>query len=276
MDWAKEQRLRAIEIVGYWQGQMNSRDLVNTFGISQNHANLDIKEYKSRHPENFIYNASKRAYLRTDSFKLHLSDGSIDEYIDHVSRMTSQQMHVPIERLAPHHARLKPDVVATILDCVRHQKGLSIQYASMNRPRGTKRTIYPHSIVDTGFRWHVRAYCEDRKEFRDFNLGRILGIPEPVGEAPTYAMVNEDKAWQKMVKIKLRANPNLSDNQRQVIESEFDMKRKSLTVQCKACLIHYMLQMFQIDSECLDSPPITQLLAVDSPESIQPYLFESS
>jgi len=272
MDWAKEQRLRAIEIVGYWQGQMNSRSLVEAFGISQNHANLDIKEYKSRYPKNFIYNASKRTYLRSDSFKLHLSEGSIDEYINHVSRMTSQ-MHTSIERLAPHHTQLKPDVVAPILDCIRLQKGLSIQYASMNRPKGTERTIYPHSIVDTGFRWHVRAYCEDRKEFRDFNLGRILGITEQVGSAPTCAMVNKDKAWQKMVKIKLRANPNIPDNQRLVIESEFDMKRNSLIVQCRGCLVHYMLQRYQIDSKCLDSPPTTQLLAVDSPESIQPYLF---
>lgn len=272
MDWGKEQRLRAIEIIVHWQGRLNTGDLIAAFGISRNHASLDIKEYILNFPENIQYNPSARAYLKTKAFKLHLTEGSVDEYIDHISRMKTQP-HVPIEKLAPHHSRLKAEVVSQLLNGICRQKGLSVLYASMTRPEGAKRTIYPHSIVDTGFKWHVRAYCENRKEFRDFNLGRILGVPEVMERTPKHAMVIKDKLWRKMVPIHLCANPNLSDNQKQVIESEFDMKRGKLTVHSRACLVHYILQRYQIDSECLDTPLATQLLAVESPETITPYLF---
>jgi len=272
MDWAKEQRLRAIEIVGYWQGHMNSRDLVEAFGISQNHANLDIKEYKARYPNNFIYNASKRMYFRSEVFKLHLTEGKVDEYINHVSSMSSQ-VHIPIERLAPHHSQLKPDVISKVLESIRHKKGLSIQYASMNRPEGKHRIIHPHSLVDTGFRWHIRAYCENRKEFRDFNLGRIIGIPKIVGYSPAVASTHVDEMWNRQIKISLIPNPMLSDTQKHVVEEEFDMRDGLLSVQSRACLIHYLLQRYQIDSEKLEAPERTQLLAVASPNEINPFLF---
>jgi len=275
MDWGKEQRLRAIEIIVHWQGRLNTGDLIAAFGISRNHASLDIKEYVFKFPKNIQYNPSARAYLKTKTFKLHLTEGSVDEYIDHISRMKTQP-HVPIEKLAPHHSQLKAEVVSLILAGIASQKGSSVLYASMNRPEGIKRIIYPHSIVDTGFRWHVRAYCENREEFRDFNLGRILAVPGAVGFTPKHALASEDKLWKKIVSIKLRANPNLSKNQRRVIESEFNMKKGKLILRSRACLIHYSLQRYQIDSERLSNPPSTQLLDVENHESIAPYLFGAS
>jgi len=275
MAWQRKQRLRAIEIITFWHGRLNTGDIVAAFGISRIQASKDIKKYISTFPENIYYSLSDRAYLKAKSFKLHLTEGSVDEYIDHVSRMTTQP-NIPIEKLAPHHTRLKANVVSSLLDGIRNKKGLSILYASMSRPEGTERIIYPHSIVDTGFRWHVRAYCENRKDFRDFNIGRLLNSPKVVDQTPKHALASKDNLWQKMVNIKLYANPLLSDRQKLVIESEFDMERGNLVVSTRACLIHYMLQRYQIDSDRIDNPPINQLLAVENPDSISPYLFGAS
>jgi len=275
MAWQRKQRLRAIEIITFWHGRLNTGDIVAAFGISRIQASKDIKKYISTFPENIYYSLSDRAYLKSKSFKIHLTEGSVDEYIDHVSRMTTQP-NIPIEKLAPHHTRLKPSVVSPLLDGIRNKKGLSILYASMNRPEGTERIIHPHSIVDTGFRWHVRAYCEQRRDFRDFNLGRLLKTPDVVAQTPKHALSSRDKLWQKMVTINLCANPNLSDNQKHVIETEFDMEREKLVVSSRACLIHYLLQRYQIDSEHLDNPLLNQLLAVKNPNSITPYLFGAS
>jgi len=272
MDWNREQRLRAIEILIHWQGSMNSSDLSAAFGISRNHAILDIQKYLSLYPENIRYNRTVRAYQKTESFQFHIARGDVDEYIDHVARMRTP-VHISIERLAPHHSQLKVDVVAVLLDCIRNQKGASILYASMNRPEGTKRVIYPHSIIDNGYRWHVRAYCENRKEFRDFNLGRIMGSPKITDNTPSHALTTKDKLWQKIVQIDICANPNLSSNQKKVVEYEFNMEKGHLILHTRACLLHYMLQRYQIDSEHLDNPDSHQLLAIKNSNRVKRYLF---
>ena len=40
------------------------------------------------------------------------------------------------------------------------------------------RLIAPHTLVYTGMRWHVRAYCEKNGQYRDFVLSRLRGEPE--------------------------------------------------------------------------------------------------
>jgi len=273
MDWHRQQRLRAIEIITYWHGRLNTGDIIAAFGISRIQASKDIKEYVSNFPGNIYYSPSDRAYLKAKPFKLHLTIGSVDEYIDHISRMSTRTADTPIERLSPHYRHLKPEVVSLVLQSIRDQKGLSVVYASMNRPEGKRRTVHPHSLVDTGFRWHIRAFCDDRQEFRDFNLGRIIGEPEVLDSTPKYALLNKDKFWSKKVSFSLVPNPALSDNQKKVVEAEFDIKRGGLIVTTRACLVHYLLQRYQIDSDNLENPESTQLLAVMNPDEIKPYLF---
>jgi len=273
MDWHKQQRIRSIEIITYWHGRLNTGDIIAAFGISRIQASKDIKEYISQFPNNITYNLSERAYLKNKSFKLHFTKGAIDEYIDHISRMSSGFSESPIERVSLHYRYLKPEVVAFILNAIRSKKGLSIVYASMNRPEGKERIIYPHSLVDTGFRWHIRAFCDDNGEFRDFNIGRILGVPDLLYEAPKQALLKKDKLWNKKIQFSLVPNPELSDNQKTVVESEFDIKKSGLTVTTRACLVNYLLQRYQIDSDNLEHPESTQLLAVMNPDEIKPYLF---
>lgn len=49
---------------------------------------------------------------------------------------------------------------------------------SFSTPDGETRLIAPHTLIYTGMRWHVRAYCERNRDYRDFVLSRFRGIPE--------------------------------------------------------------------------------------------------
>lgn len=40
------------------------------------------------------------------------------------------------------------------------------------------RLIAPHTLIYTGMRWHVRACCEKNRQYRDFVLSRLRGVPE--------------------------------------------------------------------------------------------------
>ena len=64
-------------------------------------------------------------------------------------------------------------------------------------------------------RWHVRAYCEKNRDFRDFVLSRFRGINDIEGDA---AMRREDDVrWNSMVNIILVPDSRLTDYQKAII-----------------------------------------------------------
>ncbi|MXP72880.1 WYL domain-containing protein [Pseudomonas aeruginosa] len=68
---------------------------------------------------------------------------------------------------------------------VRRETGLRIVYRSMSTPTGSERIVYPHSLIRAPRRWHMRVWCEEKKSFRDFTLGRIA-TTEPLGTPAPY------------------------------------------------------------------------------------------
>ena len=66
---------------------------------------------------------------------------------------------------------VQPTVFA-VLQSITDQDGVAISYASMTNPGVRGRTVFPHPS-SIGRRWHVRAWCARRQDFRDFTLGRI-------------------------------------------------------------------------------------------------------
>lgn len=251
------------------------------FNISRIQATRDIKRYVEMYPGNIYYDGKKRAYIKAEPFHCHITKGTVDEYLlafpdtVDVPLLLSELKESPFEQVAAPLRCLPPSVVAPLLDSIRANKGVSIRYASMTSPEGADRIVFPHSLVDTGFRWHLRAYCGSRGEFRDFNLGRIKGSPVSKKPSPACAAPENDKMWNEIVTFNLKANPALTDSQRSMIEIEFGFKHGSLAVTSRACLIHYMLQRYQVDSRRLEGEqPTSRLLVVENPSVIAPYLFE--
>ncbi len=276
MDWQGRQRQRSIEIILHWQGRLNTADLIAAFGISRIQASKDITTYRTAYPENLHYSLSARSYLRSSTFRLRLIKGTVDEYLDHITRMSIGGTADAITRIQPHCSVLRREIISGVLNAIIGKKhGIAIEYASMTHPEGMQRIIYPHSIVDTGFRWHVRAYCEARQAFRDFNLGRILQPPAKAGAIPAQASIEHDTAWNRIVTFHLIPNPALPEARRQLIAREFDMDDGKLELQSRASLVHYTLQRYQIDPVQIDLPLATQLLAVENPEVVAEFLFAS-
>jgi predicted DNA-binding transcriptional regulator YafY len=51
---------------------------------------------------------------------------------------------------------------------------VEVIYQSLtDRDSQQQRIIEPHSLINTGLRWHLRAYSEDTYDFRDFVLSRF-------------------------------------------------------------------------------------------------------
>src|SRR5690606_32284362 len=151
--------------------------------------------------------------------------------------------------LHPPLRNLDPAVVRAIVQACQDNLRLEVNYVSLANPSKDQRVIVPHTLVHTGSRWHVRAYCEKNKSFRDFVLSRFLGTPEPV--TPSDITSEHDTDWNTMVDIIIRSDPRMKKEQRQVVEREYGMTRGALKVTIRGPLVKYYLDLLQIDDKVI-------------------------
>ena len=64
----------------------------------------------------------------------------------------------------------------TIIECIPEKKALDIRYHTFYSNEIKDRTIEPIGVFFAENYWHTIAYCELRKDYRDFRLDRILDI----------------------------------------------------------------------------------------------------
>ena len=243
-------RMRAIELLAYWEGRLITNRLMSWFGISRQQASSDIKRYNNYYnPRSLVHDPSVKAYVPIEGFQPVLTTAHINEYLNLISGIVSEThaiVAVPEKNLfavqLPDRG-VHPEILREVLRSCRVGTSLYINYASMNNPVWHERIISPHSLVYTGFRWHVRAYCHKNNQFRDFILSRIEGVPslanvETVGS-------EHDIAWNEEISLHLLPNPHLNDAQKILVEKDFGMSDGVLKITVRKALAHYSLQRFQ-------------------------------
>mgnify|MGYP000072932630 CR=1 FL=1 len=262
--WYQHARLRAIETISFWQGKINTRDIMEIFGVSRVIAQSDIHRYMERAAGNLIYQRSEKAYFVTNLFKNKITSGGIEEWVA-LDPTLSEYVEKP-------QFSIKTEITRPLIQAINKGVGISIKYRSMEHPDGSERVLFPHILVYTGFRWHVRAWCSVRNEFRDFNLARISEArPSDLIISPEIAQ-SDDLLWNKKVEILLRANPGLSKEEQLLIEFEFNMVNKKLKVISRAALVMYTLQAYQVDPSNYEEG-YKQRLVLDNRDDITHYLW---
>ena len=274
-------RLRAIELMAYWEGKLITNRLVDSFGISRQQASSDIKRYlQTYNPKGLIHNPGVKGYVPATDFKPVLTAGHINEYIELLSglSLTSSddifETGNNIASIQLPDRSVRPEVAREVIKACRNNTSLHVLYASMSNPTLHERLISPHTLVYTGFRWHARAYCHTRKAFRDFVLSRIDRIPKQSQE--TAPKISDDQDWNETLSIALIPNTNLKPEQKALIEKDFSMPEGRLTLRIRKALAHYTLQRYQAaltsqQAELFNEFPV-QLLPSDRPK-VAPYIF---
>ena len=274
-------RMRSIELLAYWEGRLITNQVMESFGISRQQASNDIRRYNTEYnPNALIHDPAVKGYVPSEGFKPTLTTGHINEYMDMISGLLSQSAPlaiVPNGHLAsvqlPERA-VRPEVVQKIISACKGRKSIQFNYASMNHPEGSERRISPHTLVYTGFRWHARAYCHDNKDYRDFILSRINGIPRLVDEELDSYGPEGDAGWQENIELVFIANPGLSGPQQELVQRDFAMDNGKLKIQTKKSLAHYTIQRYQAAFVAeSDSNPKKVPLVVENGAHIKDLLF---
>lgn len=278
--WDLLQRYRLIEIIALWEGRLTTQHLRRAFGIGRQQASRDINEY-NRHigPDNLVYDKHLRGYKPAPFFKPALTSGVADEYLHLLNRQRDLELRfesLPLkapntEVLYIPPRQLSPGLVQAIVAAARQNQRLEIEYVSMENPDQEVRVIAPHTLVFSGVRWHVRAYCEKNRGFRDFVLSRFRGLPDLIGDSPN--PVEQDQLWHTPATVSLKPDPRLSNAQRAIVEHDYGMIDGELSLKTRGPLIPYIIPLLQIDPCVLQGKASAQQIIVDNLDEIRPWLF---
>jgi len=278
--WDLLLRYRFIETLVLWEGRLTTRHLCDTFGIGRQQASKDINNYlRDVGPGNIQYDKFLKGYKPAPDFVPRVTLGLADEYL-HLMARNNELMNV-FESLALNVANVEvlwqpvrdvtPAVLRPIMQAARQQRRLDVDYVSLNHPDREGRIIVPHTLVYTGLRWHVRAWCEKNTEYRDFVLSRFRGTPEIMDESPHG--VDADSEWNTMVRVRIAPDPRLSREQREVVEMDYGMHNGALEIPTRARLVTYVLQLLRVDPSALAEDPTAQQIVVENRSELAPWLF---
>jgi hypothetical protein len=268
------QRYRFIELITYWEGRINATILAQQFGQSRQQNSADINSYKNLAPDNLIYDSSLKVNIPTDHFLPQFISTQVDEYLHwfHTGQLPSGAPPPLSESLKIPSRKISPQIMRCLVAAIRQQKRIEVDYVSLNNPNREGRVIAPHSFVNTGLRWHLRAWCEKSSEYRDFVLSRFRGEPELLEKSLHSAA--QDAGWNTQVTIILQPDPRLSPAKREVLENDYQMQNGQLHIVTKGCLVNYLLREMQINTKMLDGTPEAQQLVLVNQADIKSWLFE--
>ena len=214
-------------------------------------------------PGNLIYRSSDKAYFATSIFKNQFTSGIIDEWMALDSSLCEYVDKPQFE--------IKPELTRPLIQAIHKGTGVTVMYRSMEHPSGTERSLFPHTLVYSGFRWHVRAWCEKNAAYRDFVLSRFRGIPDIMEESEHG--VDDDTDWNQMVIVRIAPDPRLNLEQREVVETDYGMEGGVLEVSTRARLVTYVLQLLHIEPNALAGDPTAQQIVVENRDELTPWLF---
>ena len=246
---ATRERIAHIDFTLMFKGEAVRADLIERFNIAPAQVTKDFTLYRELAPQNIEYDAQRRLHLRGTQFcslfqydplrtLATLSQGFGDGF--------SGKRNVPFPCEAPHHLNQPAlPIIATLTEAIHKRKAVQITYVSLTSGE-TVREIVPHTLVDNGLRWHVRAYDRLQQAFRDFVLTRVkqcaLLIESTVDETE---QSTNDEQWNSIISLELVPHPNLTH--KEAITLDYAMVDGLKTVQVRAAMAGYLLRLWNVD-----------------------------
>lgn len=265
--WSAVQRLQFIEFRLQWEGHVNRSDLIEAFGISVPQSTLDFREYMERAPNNMDYDKRLRHYFPTPNFMPVFISERAEGYLSQLTALAigGENQSIPglmgatpsFDILPAPERRVDSNTLQLLLKCMREGLSIETHYQSLSSPMPTWRRIAPHSLASDGLRWHVRAYCYTKEDFRDFVLGRIMDLRD---EQASNISATADTEWNEIVKVTIAPNPSLTADQHKIIERDYSMVQGQAEISVRKSLLFYLKRRLGIEDGVEKSPAAQQVV----------------
>lgn len=253
-----QQRLRDLETLLLWEGELDNARLRAVFGVQTVQASRLIAGFVAEHGDAVTRASPHAPVVPTKNFKPRLAGSTPDEYLRLVESAGLAEVAPFIENLRLDLSPAPDELFALVNKACRHGLGLSISYRSMTDPDGSERLVYPHALVRAARRWHMRAWCTKREEFRDFALGRV-GKASLV-ETPTTQKRQSDRDWESRARLVVVPHPGLNAKQVKLLGAEYLAGKAERVVEVRRCLVSYVVQDLRLATDVMrQTPPEYQL-----------------
>ena len=261
--WSQRQRLQYIEFCAFYLGSVTRRRLAEYFTLSDAAATKDLQFYQRLFPNNLRYDHRLRCFLPTDSFSACVADLSPAmalQQIEHQTLVESPPEAILTEERKPGNWAIATttlslplrlpaaDHLAQLTRAIYTKSKAEVCYHSLSdSDSNTTRIIEPHTLVNTGNRWHVRAYNEYSFDFRDFVLGRFTTITCLYQQANSQAQHDED--WTEQTQLHFAPHPRLSAQQKAALLLNYQCSDNGeIEIITRRALIGYLLQRLAVDT----------------------------
>ena len=274
--WDLLVRYRLIEAVALWEGRLTTNHICYSFGIGRQQASKDINTYlRELAPGNLEYDRHLKGYVPASNFKPVVTRGDISEYQELVSSQqnlsgvfAALEVRLPGSRSVSSPGRvIDPATMRTVVSALRGGRQIRASYVSLSRPEAVHSVLEPHTLVCANNNWHVRAWCDANREFRDFAINRLRSVPELLRQKVRHTR-DQDVDWNREVSLEMAPDQRLSEPQQAIIANDYGMQRGKLTVTTQAALAPYILAQLGISIDSQHPDPLVQQLELINPDSL--------
>jgi hypothetical protein len=226
-------------------------------------ASRDLLAYRRQFPRALVPDMSGKAYDATPFLKPDLTAGAFSEYQQLIG-VTGQGVvnaQVPVESSLLDATQIDCRNFARLHAAVRTGSSVRFEYRSMRNPERHERLIRPHSFIQAGPRWHLRGFCQEANEFRDFNLGRIDSIKKEV--SLVLPGIEKDLDWNTFIRLRLIPHKDLTAAQKQLVRDEYMAGTTAQVFEIRKPMARYLVQSFRAAVDPNRETPPSFLLMVD-------------
>ena len=245
---AQRERLAFIDFNLQYFGQVARADLIQRFQTGLAACTRDLASYKELVPQNLVLSHTTKSYHRLENFK-PLFKHNAESILSALCRgfgdgLSSGNQPSSYCQDATRLIHPNSETIATIMRAITSKLALKCQYTSLSSGNTLKELI-PHSIVNNGTRWHVRAFDRSNQQFRDFVTTRIEcpKILQPLTKPEESA--DKDTQWHTIYDIILTPHPKLKYPK--AIELDYAMDNGQIKLEVRAALLGYLLRQWNVD-----------------------------
>jgi hypothetical protein len=230
-------------------------------------ATSDLGEYNDLAPGNLRYSPRRRRYVADEGFKRAFRTTNVRNFLRRLIRAAERPSVqslgwvgpiLDVKTVSPPRRNPPAAILKAVLQAIRDNAVLEVDYVSMSSGRTEGRRVVPHAFGYDGFRWHVRVFDYKRDDYIDLVMSRITRASRLL---PLEDALPDDWRWSKSYTFRLRPDQTLSSEKQRAIAHEFGMtdvadpdgggpdnpRDYSLDVITTHAMLFYILRLYGFD-----------------------------
>ena len=241
-------RLAYIDFRLYFMGEVGRPDLASRFGVAPAGATRDLALYREVAPQNIEFDGSNKIYRIGKNFA-PLFEHAPQRVLSALSLGFGDGVDGESQPMLPCESPTvlsspQMSVLAPICRAIHAKRPVAIRYHSVSSGE-SERVIVPFALIDTGLRWHVRAFDRKTGEFRDFVVTRIDDPTLLDDEPKANERPDNDIQWTRIVEVELVPHPDQA--RPEITVRDFNMANGALEMKLRAAIAGYMLRRWSVD-----------------------------